>query len=559
MAHVNCSYCSKSGLLIYPVRYAIACPAGAAGVPGLSGNFKIVDAPQDIGAVKYTLRALRPGYLYTYDEKRRKLKGYVVMSRGHLWNFPIELPAPDVSRTTMSCLNPVDVTLSLCVDVRHSDNDPAGNFWIGWSNSSWTPNLIKMVGDTGWRKKHMRSIDVEAMLAGAAPHSGDFQSTQMKVSHFVADVKAMQKAFGFSNTSITHEARQRRWAPGILSSLKSRSPYQGYIVAVNDPVAITNDLSELTVPTDSSGFDERVYRGKIIDELLTETERSVRAHAKATFDEEYRPPKSFTETSNYRSFGERMRDATGGDSNKIDEPKKREMALARQQAEHAAVNGAWIELTTLNGRPLLDEPRRKALPREYEAALKAFEPAINKLAETHAHWLSSLQLANWMEGVHDPQDIASGFAYRESLAQCIGKAAAAVACQAQLTGWLNSQNTADTHNLYLRALLFNQTEIANAAQASIGSGDIKLEHVFSIYQGALERLKNGDDAKLVDHLVLTTANILVKALTYPGKAVMKNATLVGLSLLARTTISPSNLSARDLRDWAITQAEQQGI
>ncbi|HEV7815716.1 MAG TPA: toxin VasX [Janthinobacterium sp.] len=60
---------------MYPVRYAVACPAGAAGVPALSGNFKIIQAPADIGAARYTLRPLRNGYLYTFDEKRQRLKG----------------------------------------------------------------------------------------------------------------------------------------------------------------------------------------------------------------------------------------------------------------------------------------------------------------------------------------------------------------------------------------------------------------------------------------------------------------------------------------------------
>lgn len=565
MVRENCTYCGRKGLLIYPVRYAIACPAGAAGVPGLSGNFKIVDAPQDIGDVKYTLRALRPGYLYTYDEKRRLLKGYVVMSRGHLWNFPIALPAPDVSRTTMSCLDPVEVSLSLCVDVRHSAADPAGKFWIGWSSSSWTPNLIKLVDDASWRKKHMQSIDVEAMVAGSALHSAEFKAFHTSVSHFAADLKAMQKAFGFSNTPVTHEARQRRWTPGIVSAFRLHSPnHQGYIAAVNDPVAITNDLAELTVPADSSGFNENVYRGKIIDDLLTQTEHSIRAQARAEFAEDH-PVVPFKKTNaytrNFRSFGERVRDMTTTDSGieKAHEQQQKRFEEARARNEQAAADTAWKELTTAEGVPLLDDARRKALPVEYEKAVKAFEPTALKLAEIHVGWLSSLQLAGWMEGVHDSQDIASGFAFRESLAQCIGKATATIACEKQLTKWLNSSNTTDVRNLYLRALLFNHTEIANAAKASIGGGDIKLEHAFSIYQGALIRLRDGDAAKLIDRLVLTTANILVKALTYSGKTVAKNAAIVSLSLLGKTTIRSSNLSPIEVRNWVLSQAKQKGI
>jgi hypothetical protein len=95
---LNCNYCDKKGLLIYPVRYAVASPYGAAGVPGLSGNFRIENGPQQIGEARYTLRALRAGYLYTYDERRGWFKAYVVMPTGHLWNFPLHYRPPQGQR-----------------------------------------------------------------------------------------------------------------------------------------------------------------------------------------------------------------------------------------------------------------------------------------------------------------------------------------------------------------------------------------------------------------------------------------------------------------------------
>lgn len=565
MTQRDCPYCGRKGLFIYPVRYAIACPAGAAGVPGLSGNFSIEDGPANIGDVKYTLRAVRPGYLYTYDEKRGILKGYLVMPRGNLWNFPVEQPAPTQAPKHMSCTDKMDVTMSYCIDILHSEKNPAGILWIGWSNSSWTPSLIKMARQSAWRSRHMRRIDVAAMLDGYAKHTGEFSATNSSVSHFASGVKAMQKAFGFSNTVITHETRQGRSAEIITTGLRYRSyKGKGYIVAVDDPVGITNDFSELTVPSDSNGFDERMYRGKMIDDLLKQTELSIRAHAKAEFAKEQPAvpyKKTIAYTSGYRSFGERVRDIAVGQANleKDYEREQKRFAQIRKQKEQTAADHAWRELTTTDGVSLLDEDRRRALPKQYEDSIKAFGPRADMLAEAHVGWLSSLQLANWIDSVHDADDLASGFAYRESVAQCIGKAVGTKACQAQLNSWLNSPNTADRRNLYLRALMFNHDKIADAAQASVGGGDIKLENVFSIYQGALLRLQRGDSAKLLDRLVLTTANILVKSLTQSGKSISKNATLVGLSLLCRTTVSASNLSPSDLRDWVIEQARDRGI
>jgi hypothetical protein len=95
---------------------------------------------------------------------------------------------------------------------------------------------------------------------------------------------------------------------------------------------------------------------------------------------------------------------------------------ARRQDE--AEERAWRELTLSEGKPLLDRQRLAAFPAAYASAVEQFEPAYEKLAQAHAAWLKSEQLANWMDGVHDAGDIRSGHAYSKSLAQCIGKAVA---------------------------------------------------------------------------------------------------------------------------------------
>jgi hypothetical protein len=106
-----CSVCARKGILIYPVRYAIACPAGAAEAPGLSGNFRIENAPTCIGKAKYTLRALRAGYLYAYDEKRKRLNAYMVMPNGILWKFTIEhMPPRPTTQPLNNCQNPDELT-----------------------------------------------------------------------------------------------------------------------------------------------------------------------------------------------------------------------------------------------------------------------------------------------------------------------------------------------------------------------------------------------------------------------------------------------------------------
>lgn len=54
----GCSFCDHPpGLAVLPVRYAVVGPEGKQGASALAGNFKIVDAPAQLGGgAQYTLR-----------------------------------------------------------------------------------------------------------------------------------------------------------------------------------------------------------------------------------------------------------------------------------------------------------------------------------------------------------------------------------------------------------------------------------------------------------------------------------------------------------------------
>ncbi|AMP03478.1 T6SS effector BTH_I2691 family protein [Collimonas pratensis] len=562
----KCNFCDKKGLLIYPVRYAVACPAGAAGVPALSGNFKIEGAPQDIGTAKYTLRTLRAGYLYTYDEKRNRLKGYMVQPKGHLWNFPIEY-MPMGPGIPFHCVDGGEVVRSHCVDVPHTPADPATNFWIGWSSVMWTKGLIKKAGDAAWRKKHMQCIDVPAMLAGGAKHTGEYKANFGKIAPFAAKGAAMRKAFSFSNTTATLEIQQHELGPVIAEIMATQAPHnKGFIVAVNDPVGITNDLSELAVPGLPAGFDEKMYHAKMVADLLDGAEKSVRAKARdgVVFSDELdENSKNSLDGGDPVNAGIKLWKIikAGGLNNytKQQEQDKQKYGADQAGRQNAAADHAWEELTHENGKPTLDEARLKSFPAEYQEAVLAFKPNYDKLINAHVDWLKSEQLANWMDGVHDATDISSGYAYSESVAQCVGKAVSTKPCADQLTAWLNSGKLSDTHNLYGRALLFNQNDIIAATEPHLKGSDIQFENILNVYKGALARVASRDAVKLVDRLALATANIIIKAISEGSYSVMRGLALAHLTLLGGVTIKASNVSAKDLSKWAIEQAKAQGI
>lgn len=564
---LTCSYCDKKGLLIYPVRYAVASPYGAQAVPAISGNFRIEGAPRQIGEARYTLRALRPGYLYAYDERRARLKAYVVMPTGHLWNFPLEYKPPHPGRIPFSCVDPGEIVRAYCVDIAHTPHDPATRLWIGWSNTAWTKALQKKVGQSSWRRKHMQCIDVAAMQAGTAPHAGEFNACKEQVAHFAADAGEMARAFSFSNTPPAEENKRHAWAGKMAEIMAAQAPHhKGYVVAINDPVGLVNDLSELCVPGLAAGFDEKLYQAKTIADLLAMTEQGVRREARnaVVFDAKVaQMAENHPDGDTYGSLKTvwRVVQAGGPASYARKQSEKRKKYGADQAArQQAAEDEAWHELTHDDGKPTLDQQKLRAFPAIYDAALKAFEPRFLKLVTAHVAWLKSEQLANWMEGVHDVNDIRSAHAYSESLAQCIGKAVASQACQDQLALWLSRSSLSDPANLYGRALLYNQEDLIAATESQLKGSDIQFENILNLYKGAVARLDATPYApQLIDRLALTTANVIGKRLNDASRGVAHSLAMIHVHLLAGVTIKASNMSAADVSRWATEQAKAQGI
>lgn len=576
----NCSLCDRKSLLIYPVRYAVACPRGAAKAPALAGNFKIDSrAPQSVATAKYTLRAIRAGYLYTYDEKRRRLRAYMVLPDGLMWSFvPGSEPPPEstVRKAATGCATVGDmafVSLGRCVDVEHTPGvDEATNLWIGWSNVAWTKALVEkalsMHDGAKWRAQHMQCIDVKSMIVGGAAHTGEFQASRAHIAPFAMDSVALKAAFEFSNTPPREEGRLRDLADRIGQVMSQTPNKKGYVIAVNDPVGMTNDLAELTILSADAGFDEKMQEGKLIYDILKRTETNVRNSASdgVAFDDE---EESLSE-NDFVNGGDpvlagkeiwRMIKAGGPTAygkQEAEDAAKYGTTQAGRQA--AAAERAWFQAThDSDGKLTLDMDRLNRFPGEYEAAVKAYQPTLEKLIGAHATWLKSELLGDWLAGVHDATDLASGFAYSESVAQCVSKAAGSPACAGQLNAWLDKGDATDIKAIYVRALLFNQDDIAQAAGRHVKPSDVQLEQFLNLYKNALKRLDNKVAASLLDRLSLTTANILVDALTSSGREAARFLAAVRLSFHSGHAVKIGAVSVSALRDWVMEQAKQEGI
>ncbi|WP_334022510.1 T6SS effector BTH_I2691 family protein [Burkholderia gladioli] len=589
----SCPLCDRKSLLFYPVRYAVACPRGAGKAPGLSGPFKIDSrAPQSVATAKYTLRALRPGYLYTYDERRRRLRAYTVLEDGIMWSFPpgsTPPPADAEGLMTQGCSRAGDLsfeTLGRCVDIEYTPgcDSPTGmNFWVGWSNVRWTKDLVfNKVHDASWRKQHMQCIEIAKVLADAADDAASFEVAYQQIAHFAMNEQAMKDAFGFSNRDPKSEITQgkRKLPPRIIDAMHATPNKRGFILAVNDPVGIANDLSELTVPSLNTGFNEEMYWKATSAQLLQQAQMGLRARAREGTRSSYAVSEMVQQVNSNPGFmapgaggqtadlGQLVRLAkglfkTGSLTKAMEEDNRRaaDVPAAMKEAE----DDAWVDASTKideHGKrvPALDLDALKRFPEEYKKALDAFHPTWQKLTQAHADWLNSKLLSDWLTGITDPQDLSSGYAYSESCAQAIGASAGTEACTKVMNDWLTQANVSDTRNLLSRALLFSQDSLMNAAAPKIHGSDIQYESFMNIYKGSAQKIENKHgDVPLRDRLMLTVGNVIVAALAKTGESAAKRLVMIRLHLQAGVSINPKTVSANQLSKWMIKQAEELGV
>lgn len=577
----GCVLCDRQSLLIYPVRYAVACPRGAAKAPALSGNFKMDSrAPQSVANAKYTLRALRAGYLYTYDEKRRLLHAYIVLPSGIMGRFtPGKLPPPPnmVKALANGCATQMDLpSLSRCVDIAHTPGvDEATNLWIGWSNVTWTKALVqKVLDDAKWRKQHMQCINIPSLLAGGVADTGEFKASRANIAHFAMNAQALKDAFDFSNTPTDEESKLYGLADDIAHGMAQTPNKKGFVVAVNDPVGITNDLAELTVPSLANEFDEEIFWKATSFQLLARAQQGIEQRASESTGLSYGISKSIADANIASSgFSEPAPDVVGlfrlisnafksgslDQAVKDDEKNMADIAAAQQKA----ADDAWLDASTKldqHGKrvSVLDEKALRSFPQEYQKALDAFKPKWEPLVQAHASWLKCELLSDWMAGVTDTKDLRSGYAYSESCAQAIGAAAGTDECTKVLNDWLAQPRLSNARHIYARALLFSHDDLMTAADAQIHGSDIQYEAFMNIYKNAYQRLGK-DKSTLADRLLVTTANTAVKKLATRANDAGLKLLMIRLQVQGGVAIKVEDVDQIKLQRWVLDEVKEQGF
>lgn len=492
----QCPFCEKQGLPILPLRYAVA----RTDLDGIRASWKALDLPDTFGdditdielpadAAKYTARLLRPGYLYVFDEAREQWSAYLVTAQGFLYQFDIEdVTPPDADKVEFTCFRTGEEYIARCITIPDAAN--AGNIWLGFSDTAWTPAVLDHHRCARYRKKHMRKIKVDSGYDGKK-HTADFAQLASVVNEFdqqgddpaddevvrlghSINVKTGEQtplneqrgiqvfaypSFDFSPygfVGLKHEA------PGLVEwASRAAGTLKPMLVALNDPVGIAAELNELVKARAVEWAEEPERKRKHESALLIGAVKQAVEHGAELQESELRQS---VVAALGALFPAHVGAAAGGRPGRAGVVRGMERAGRIDESELAGIHArAWDKY-----EDMYDEPaRHRFLNQEYPEQLKAFEGStLAPLDAGYLAWLKSKAFRRHFICNYDRDDCESGMGYVGALYQLLLDAAGRKTVCDYLDDCLRADPVVDdpmdttAEQVILRGLILNQDVLA---------------------------------------------------------------------------------------------------
>ncbi|MEN1929520.1 T6SS effector BTH_I2691 family protein [Luteimonas sp. MJ250] len=210
-----CPNCVRPGLPILPLRYAVARDDSAVKekAPPLAAPFAGRDIALPENLARYTLRTLRGGYLYVFNESRGAWSAYEVDEYGTLHGFDYRDPSPPPplgdGEIREVCSRHGNPDLGRCVII--PDAHKAGVVWFGFSDVAWTPAVWRKHKQQAYREKHMRRVDVGAWVKSqgkAQPNLDSLSNLTAQVAEFALPLPSGGLAESDAERAARHERNE---------------------------------------------------------------------------------------------------------------------------------------------------------------------------------------------------------------------------------------------------------------------------------------------------------------------------------------------------------------
>ncbi|WP_157959080.1 T6SS effector BTH_I2691 family protein [Salinicola endophyticus] len=282
----NCRVCQRSGLPILPLRYAVTRTDGgdqAGHPPGPEIHGPLID--ETVRGINlpdgqhYTMRLLREGYLYVFNELRGRWTGYTVTEKGYLIEY-VDLSHDVVSSLDPDKPQPIDGRLEppaekqefacnsspdhvhpgRCVMI--PDADKAGDVYFVFSEVAWTKRVWKKYAvNENSRREYMRKISLSDWRGKQGEHIDSLD----KVEEYLAEAKYRWVPPSHSNNSAPSEGDDGEStafssSPFSMNGMREQvEPLSSWarlqaqplnmdaaVIGLVDPVAVAMEIKELS-------------------------------------------------------------------------------------------------------------------------------------------------------------------------------------------------------------------------------------------------------------------------------------------------------------------------
>ena len=505
-----CEACSKRGLPIYPVRYAIA--PDNANAPALSGAFKT--PPIALGAdATYTARLLRPGYLYMYDEARKRWEGYIVTESGYYVPFPVG--RPDAIASTEKPLEPCarDSRQEVAAFISISSPKQATAVWLGFSDVMWTAAVLQKHEDAVWRARHMRKIDVAACLGGG---SGDHIKPIAQLESSVAEHGSATRGQVFSFSRFGYLATRTEKTQALIDGANNMYENKGVIVALDDPPGVQQELSDLASARLQFFMDGE--GGRAPDRARKAMVSSAIVQLRGAIENQ-------AELEALRLATQMANQARSDMGAALLFESVRNVTDAIEKVTPAQLDRAKADAWEKYPRKY-NEPERAAWQAQYDEALEAFSKSkLEGLAKAHVAWMKSEAMVAYMACNFDTKDAASGAGYSATIYACTRGTAGMQPCFDAYVHALSANTVPDETSIVMNALIFNQEQLKEAARSAteIDARDVPWDTVYGVYAAAVIKMGEGNASQvtqLIHELSGPLAKVVSKMIDGPAKLVI---------------------------------------
>lgn len=528
-AEHKCEFCDKRGLPLLITRHAIALQgtrAPKADEPGIALQGK---------AAQYTLRLLRQGYLYVFDEARDQWQCWLATRDGYYFKIDETVGTKQVLPTKpFNCPDEGHREVASCITIPDPKN--ATRVWIGFSDTRWTTAVKDEHKSVDYRKRHMRVIDVPQILGGSLPKfCQPIANVAKTVAEYALNDAQGKKAFAWGPFPFLSRADR---AASLVQKCDQLRPQKGVVVAIEDPAGIAQELA-LLMRHKTLEFGERkdFKRGVEVNGAIAQMEFAVKDMARrdalrqADIDAvRVANPSPIPEASLgvalARLFNKKLNDQYAA----LEEETRN---LSATQLQKAA-DDEWRRYLKK-----YDEPARAAWMADFRNQLAQFDnDYIVPLAQAHVSWMECASMGNYFECNFDPRDVLCGDVYTGVLGDCIATTPDKKACFDLYGKWLCG-NPTDNTNLLLRALNYNQDdltkEIEGAASGSVDWAGLPWDKFIESHARATDKLMKGSPDTL-GRLIGMIAGPLAKLLRDAAESRKVYAGLVSIGAAAQRPI-----------------------